>query len=353
MKVLICTMAYNAEKTISRAIDSIRNQTFPHWEYFILDNGSTDRTWEILNEYARRDRRVMPMRIEKNDPAHGGLFLRALPLVSDAGYFVWLDAGDAYSPDFLEKMVSFAEENRLDIAACGHDRMDGLSGRLLKRRVSPENLVLHGAEFEKRFVDYRAFLTTVWGKLYSVPFFKKALGAEMAPHRAVFVMYGDSIFVQELFQKAERAGVYGEAMYQYYQYPRSLSRDNLQDRVTGSRQYFQSTREYLEHYGPISQRNEDFLYAIYLSLADETAEYVFESSQPAGEKLELLRSTFAEPFWAETLARKAAPEFRNLAARQEYVTRMKERIRALASTPQERALAEEAVRELDKPIAVS
>lgn len=194
MKVLICTMAYNAEKTISRAIDSIRNQTFPHWEYFILDNGSTDRTWEILNEYARRDRRVMPMRIEKNDPAHGGLFLRALPLVSDAGYFVWLDADDAYSPDFLEKMVSFAEENRLDIAACGHDRMDGLSGRLLKRRVSPENLVLHGAEFEKRFVDYRAFLTTVWGKLYSVPFFKKALGAEMAPHRAVFVMYGDSIF---------------------------------------------------------------------------------------------------------------------------------------------------------------
>lgn len=351
MKVLICTMAYNAEKTISRAIDSIRHQTFPHWEHFILDNGSADSTYEILDKYVRQDPRIVHARIAQNNMENGGVFLHMLPLVSDADYFMWLDADDAYSPDFLEKMVSFAEENRLDIAACGYDIVAGEDGRLLKRRESPENILLYGAEFESRFVDYRGFLLNVWGKIYSVPFLKKEQRIEGG--RTSYVLYGDSIFVQSLFQKAERAGVYGKAMYQYYQYPHSAKNTDFWDNLSGIRRYYHATKEYLEHYGPISKRNEDFLYAIYLSMVDETVERVFASDHLAEQKLELLRSTFAEPFWAETLARKAAPEFRNLAARQEYVTRMKERIRALASTPQERALAEEAVRELDKPIAVS
>lgn len=142
-------------------------------------------------------------------------------------------------------------------------------------------------------------------------------------------------------------------MYQYYQYPGSLGNTRLRENIESYTDLWESTKEYLEHYGPISKLNEDFLYAIWLSLADESAERIFSSELPIAEKLDLLRLTFAEPLWAETLAREADPQFRNLAARAEYVAKMKERILALPTTPEEQALAERAVRELDKPIAGS
>jgi len=65
MKTVIFTMAYNAEKTLPRAIDSILGQTFQNFEYYILNNGSLDGTWKIIEEYARRDPRIIALSIQK------------------------------------------------------------------------------------------------------------------------------------------------------------------------------------------------------------------------------------------------------------------------------------------------
>lgn len=349
MKVIFFTMAYNAEKTLPGAIDSVLGQSVTDLEYFVLDNGSDDHTWDIIKEYASRDRRIVPLSIEKNDPAHGGLLFCMLSYASDADYLAWLDADDTYSPDFLEKMIPFAEENRLDIASCGYDSIDGLTGKLLKHRAAPEHIILEGNGFADRFVDYRGFTMFFWGKLYSVPFLKRSLKNHY--YKYTYDMYSDSIRTQALFQDADRAGIYREALYQYYQYPNSLSRIDPKDNIAGCRRYLCSARNYLTHYGPLSRVNEDFLYAIYLSMTDGTANEICSSNLPVAEKLELLRMIFAEPLWAETLAREADPQFRNLADRAEYVERMKDCILTLPVTPEEQRLAEAAIRELDKPLA--
>lgn len=351
MKVLVFTMAYNAEKTLSRAMDSVLNQTFRNLRYIVLDNGSSDRTWDIIRAYAARDSRVFPLSIRKNNPANGSLMIQAISCTADTGYFVWLDADDSYSPDFLEKMLPFAEENRLDIASCGYDMIDGASGRLLRRRVAPEHILLSGTAFAERFVDYRSFTMVLWGKVYSIPFLQRVLKKGL--FRGDFRMYSDAAGVQKLFRMSERAGIYGESLHQYYQYPRSTSHLNLRENIACYRDYYFSIRDFLEHYGPISRRNEDFLYAVYLSLVDEGVEHIFAASMSVAEKLELLRLTFQEPLWAETLARKANPEFRNLAGRAEYVARTRERIRTLAVTPEEDALAEAAIRALEGPARLS
>jgi len=348
MKVIVYTQAYNAEKTLPRTIDSILGQTFQNIEYYVLDNGSTDRTREIILEYAKRDQRVKPLTIKINDPQHGGMLLWTLFFASDADYFVWCDADDTYSPDFLEKMTTFASENQLDIAACGYDMIDGGTGALLKHRVLPENLILQGQDFADRFIEYRGFTLFLWGKLFSIPFMKRP---SLQRTNEDYSVCADSMFVLFTFQKAQRAGIYGQAMYQYYQYPSSLSNTRLRESIESYRQFWASTKQNLEHFGPISKVNEDFLYAISLSLIDEFTERVFPADMSVAKKLALLRLTFQEPLWAETLAREADPQFRNLAGRREYVARMKERILALADTPEEKTLAEAAVRELDKPIA--
>lgn len=104
----------------------------------------------------------------------------------------------------------------------------------------------------------------------------------------------------------------------------------------------------MEQYGPISKVNEDFLYAIFMSLAEEGATFIFQADLSAMEKLRLLLELFQQPLWAETLARDADPQFRNLAARGEFVRQMTERVMALAASQEERSLAEAVVREIDK-----
>ena len=138
-------------------------------------------------------------------------------------------------------------------------------------------------------------------------------------------------------------------MYQYYQYPRSLSNTGVENCLESFQILWRATRDYLASYGPISKLNTDFLYAIYLSLADEAAGRIFASELNTDKKLEMFCKLFHEPLWAETLAREADPQFRNLAARGEYVQQMKERILALVVTPEQQELAAAAVRELDKP----
>lgn len=351
MKVLFFTQAYNAEATLPRTIDSVLGQTFPDLEYYVLDNGSTDRTWEIIRDRSEQDKRLTPLHLEKNDASNGGAFLTTLSIASDGDYIVWIDADDSHSPDFLEKMIPFAREHSLDIAACGYEMIDGITGELMRRKTSPENMIISGEAFVTRFIEYRAFALAMWGKLLSIPFMKRVF-REGPKIGHGYELYGDANYVLSLFQEAERAGIYAEALHQYYQFPNSCSRRDLENNITGYTRHVEATRKYLESYGPVSKVNEDFVYAIYLSLVDECVDHILASDYTNERKLALIRRTFEEPLWAEARAREADPQFRNLAARRELVAELKTRIYALASTPQERELARAAVQELDKPIAL-
>ena len=345
-KTFFFTMAYNAEQTVARTIRSIQNQTCADWEYYILDNGSTDRTGDIILQYAKADPRIHPVSVRKNDPGNGGAIFSVLVLASGADYLVWCDADDTYSPDFLEKMTRFAQEHHLDIAACGYDSMEGTTNRLLKRRTSPEDLIIHGDGFINKFIQYRGFMGALWGKLYSASFLRSITNA--AGSKQDFLYHGESMWLLTLFADAKRVGIFHESMYQWYQYSNSLSRSNLGNNIKSYPQYWATLKWYLEQYGPISRVNEDFLYAIFMSLAEEGATFIFQADLSAMEKLRLLLELFQQPLWAETLARDADPQFRNLAARGEFVRQMTERVMALAASQEERSLAEAVVQEIDK-----
>ena len=58
MKVSIIVATFNAAKTLSRALDSVLNQSFQDWECIIVDGASTDSTMEIVKEYVKKDSRI-------------------------------------------------------------------------------------------------------------------------------------------------------------------------------------------------------------------------------------------------------------------------------------------------------
>jgi len=340
---IIFTQAFNAEHTIKRTIESVLTQTRGNFEYYILDNGSTDYTLDIINEYAKGDKRIKPIRLNTNDITNGGAFFTAIINLTSAKYFVWCDSDDEYTPDFLENMVAFSEENKLDIAACGYRKIDAYTNEITKHRALSENLVLYGNAFVDEFIKYRGFTTYLWGKLYTIDHLKTncTVGTEKTNR-----ICNDSIWMLDVFKKADRAGVFGKAMYNYYQYPRSLSHSNIEVSLSSYNDLWVKTKEYIEYYGPVNKANEDFLYAIYLSLVDEAVGNVFVAELTTEEKLRCILKIFSSPVWEDTMKRDANPQFQNLAARNEFVKNIKHKIFALPQIEYHKIIADDVLRYL-------
>jgi len=101
--------AYNAEKYIGLAIESILNQTYKNFEFVIVEDCSTDKTWDIIQKYAKRDKRIITIKNERNLNLAGSLN-KGLKLCKGK-YIVRMDADDWSYPDRIEKQVKFMENN--------------------------------------------------------------------------------------------------------------------------------------------------------------------------------------------------------------------------------------------------
>lgn len=113
-KISVIMPAYNAEKYIKEAIDSILSQTFGDFEFIIIDDGSTDNTCAIIESYS--DSRIRFFRNEKNMGVAATLN-RGLDLARGE-YIARMDSDDISLPQRFEKQVAFMDSHP-DIAVCG------------------------------------------------------------------------------------------------------------------------------------------------------------------------------------------------------------------------------------------
>ena len=112
-RVSVVTSVYNGEAYVEECIDSILNQTFQDFEYIILNNGSTDRTAEILNRYT--DSRIHIIHQENlgiSRSLNKGINLSKSELIAR------LDADDYALPQRLEKQIAFMEQHP-KVVLCG------------------------------------------------------------------------------------------------------------------------------------------------------------------------------------------------------------------------------------------
>ena len=108
--------AYNAEKYISESIESILSQTFTDFEFIIIDDGSTDGTWGVIQKYAAKEKRIKVFKNEKNS---GNIFTRnRLIGLAKGKYFVWQDADDISLSYRLAHQYDFMEKNP-EVGICG------------------------------------------------------------------------------------------------------------------------------------------------------------------------------------------------------------------------------------------
>lgn len=118
-RVSVLMSVFNREKTVARAIDSILAQTFRDFEFIICDDGSSDGSLRILEEYAQRDSRIVVIRNEKNLGLPASLN-RCLE-VAKGEYVARMDDDDYSYPTRFQIQVDFLDE-RPEYAVVGTGR---------------------------------------------------------------------------------------------------------------------------------------------------------------------------------------------------------------------------------------
>jgi glycosyltransferase involved in cell wall biosynthesis len=107
--VTIGVPAYNEEKHIREAVESLLKQTYPNIRIIVADNGSTDATGDICRDMAASDPRVMHVRHPRNIGQNANF--NYLPRIAEGTYFAWASAHDFVDADFIEKCVAALEAN--------------------------------------------------------------------------------------------------------------------------------------------------------------------------------------------------------------------------------------------------
>lgn len=159
-KISIIIPIYNVEKYLKRCLDSLVNQTLHDIEIICINDGSTDNSLEILEEYASKDSRIKIINQSNQGLSavrHNGLKL------ATAEFIAFIDSDDWIDLDYFEKLYNSATKNNCDIAAA----------TIVRKRPNSQKYRVHYTEekicntLEEKINACRIPICCyVWNKLY-------------------------------------------------------------------------------------------------------------------------------------------------------------------------------------------
>lgn len=144
--VSVLMPAYNAEMYIGEAIQSILNQTFTDFELIISDDASIDKTWEVIQDYAKKDKRISAYKNKKN------LYIaenrNVLVRKANGKYIAWQDADDVSMSNRLKKQYELMEKDPSLGIVGGYLQFFDASGLKSIRRYATDDVSLRKSVFK-------------------------------------------------------------------------------------------------------------------------------------------------------------------------------------------------------------
>ncbi|MGN0557410.1 MAG: glycosyltransferase family 2 protein, partial [Acutalibacteraceae bacterium] len=110
--VSVIIPVYNAEKYLAECLESVQNQTYHPLQIILIEDGSSDQSGKICDEYAAKDERIEVY----HQPNSGVSAARNKGLMSArGGWIAFIDADDRVAPDYIERLIGEAEKSGADI----------------------------------------------------------------------------------------------------------------------------------------------------------------------------------------------------------------------------------------------
>lgn len=162
-KISVIIPVYNCKRYLRCCLDSMRAQTYPEVEVIVVDDGSTDGSREICDEYAAEYKNIYVIHQENGGP---GLARNAGLSRASGEYFTFVDGDDYVSKHYLEIMSGFLEKYDADIAEVGNVYLQPI--RTTFSKCEEDVLVIEGtsALMKDYFSSAPQLRNTVWGRLY-------------------------------------------------------------------------------------------------------------------------------------------------------------------------------------------
>ena len=142
--VSVIVPVYNVEKYLEKCLDSITRQTYENLEIILVDDGSTDDSGRMIDEYKKgtKDKRIRI--IHKKNGGLSSARNAGLELMKGE-WVVFVDSDDYISRDFVETLYNLAIKNNAEIATCSFESFSD-DGSILKKSPSWPNGVMSGTE---------------------------------------------------------------------------------------------------------------------------------------------------------------------------------------------------------------
>ena len=172
-KVSVIIPVYNVENYLEQCLDSVINQTLKDIEIILVDDGSTDSSLSICNEYAQKDSRITVL-TQQNKGAGAA---RNMGLERATGeYLSILDSDDYFELNMLEKMYNKAQSTEADIVVCDVNHFDNALMEIkyieaINKSVIPKKEVFNYKDFPNYI--FNCFQNWTWNKLFKREFIQK------------------------------------------------------------------------------------------------------------------------------------------------------------------------------------
>lgn len=252
--VSVILPVYNGENYIERCIHSIINQTYRALEIIIVDDGSSDATYQICTRYAKQDNRITVYRRENE----GVSAARNYGLQQATGnYIQFVDADDYLKKNATELLYRRMKKENADMVVCSYMRLIG------RFTIPSDILELPGNYTKKQYLIHTLkdpghhYYGVVWNKLYRNDVIKK----QKIQFRRDVTLGEDFIFNLEYMQYANKISVILSHLYYYNNVNgNSLSRQN-QKTIAICRDELHNREKIYAYYREVFQKN--FLYDTY------------------------------------------------------------------------------------------
>ena len=210
---------YNTKTFLKECVESVLNQTYRDFELLLIDDGSTDGSDEICDEFEKLDKRVKAFHKENA----GVSSARNVGMENANGEFIaFVDSDDFIKPSYLQILYDSIKSSRCDISICGFKEVSDI--RDVRNDTEPE---FNGENFEikpQREIISGLFSNvlymTVWGKLYRSDLLKESLF--VSSNNAEDVEFNSRIFL-----KTEKIAMIPEMLYLWRKNASSLTRSRF------------------------------------------------------------------------------------------------------------------------------
>lgn len=263
-KLSVIVPVYNAEEYLKQCVDSILRQNYAPMELILVDDGSTDQSGSICDEYVKQDKRVKV--IHQKNQGHTVARKNGFA-ASDGSYIILIDSDDWIEEGMFTRMMEKAEKENADIVQCSY--------RSVKQGADRDEVpVFREGFYDKRALEeeiyprmiyaggyYRfGIAPNMWNKI-----FKRVLAEKYLPGIDKRIRSGeDGLFTFACFLEAERVYILHDCFYNYRSREISMCRITDDKRLEENHLLFKYYQIYFMH-NKILQ-NQIMHYVVYQTL---------------------------------------------------------------------------------------